>query len=70
MGTTINMIKINSLILINPSLAVEELGNGLNGYLFKLSENIFTAKLIKINFFTPYNYIYLIIEVRFKIKEY
>jgi hypothetical protein len=70
MGTTINMIKINFLILINHSFAVEELDNGLDRYSFKLSENIFTAGLIKINFSTPYNYIYLIIEVRFKIEEY
>jgi hypothetical protein len=70
MGTIIDMMRINFLILVNYSLAVEELDNGLNGYSFKLSGSIFIAKLIKINFFTPYGYIYLIIEVRFKIKEY
>jgi hypothetical protein len=70
MGTIINIIKINSLISINHPLAVEELDNGLNEYLSKLNENILTAELIKINFSTPYNHIYLIIEIRFKIKEY
>jgi hypothetical protein len=63
----INMMRVNPFISVNYSSAVEKQNNGLNGYLFKLNENIFTAKLIKINFFTSYNYIYLIIEVRFKI---
>jgi hypothetical protein len=63
------MIKINSLILINHFLVVEELDNGLNGYSFKLNGNIFIAELIKINFFTPHSYAYLMIEVRFKIGE-
>jgi hypothetical protein len=64
------MMKINSFILVNYFLAVEKLDNGLDGYLFKLNENIFIAKLIKINFFTPYNHTYLMIEVRLKIGEY
>jgi hypothetical protein len=64
------MIKVNPFILINYSPAVEKLNNGLNGRSFKLNENIFTAKLIKINFSTPYNYIYLIIEVRLKIRDF
>jgi hypothetical protein len=64
------MMKISFLILINHFLAVKELNNGLNGRLFKLSGNIFTAELIKINFFTSHNYTYLIIEVKFKIGEY
>jgi hypothetical protein len=63
------MIKINSFILVNHSLAVEELDNGLDGRLFKLNGNIFIVRLIKINFSTPYNYAYLIIEVRLKIGE-
>jgi hypothetical protein len=70
MRTIIDMIKINFFILINYFLAVEELDNGLDGYSFKLNKNIFIAKLIKINFFTPYDYTYLMIEVRFKIREY
>jgi hypothetical protein len=70
MGTIINMIKINFLILANYSFAVEKLDNGLDGRLFKLSGNILIAELIKINFFTPHNYIYLMIEVRLKIEEY
>jgi hypothetical protein len=68
--TIINIIRINFFILINHSLAVEELGNGLNGRLSKLSGNISTAELIKINFFTPHGYAYLMIEVRLKIREY
>jgi hypothetical protein len=64
------MIKVNFLILINYSPAVKELDNLLNEYLFKLNGNIFTAELIKTNFFTPHNYIYLIIEIRFKIEKY
>jgi hypothetical protein len=70
MGTIINIIRINFLISANHFLAVEKLGNGLNGYSSKLNENIFIVRLIKINFFTPYNYAYLIIEVRLKIGEY
>jgi hypothetical protein len=70
MGTIINMMKINFFISVNHSLAVEKLDNGLDGRLSKLSGNISTAELIKINFSTPYNYTYLIIEVRFKIREY
>jgi hypothetical protein len=69
-GTIINIIKINSFILINYPPAVKELDNELNEYLFKLSGNISTAELIKINFSTPHGYIYLIIEVRLKIGEY
>jgi hypothetical protein len=69
-GTIIDIIKINSFILINYLSPVKKLGNGLNGRLFKLSEDIFIVGLIKINFFTPYNYIYLIIKIRFKIGEY
>jgi hypothetical protein len=64
------MMKINFLISINYFLAVEKLDNGLNGRLSKLNGNIFIVKLIKTNFFTPYGYIYLIIEVRLKIGEY
>jgi hypothetical protein len=70
MGTIIDMMRVNFLILINHSLAVEKLDNGLNGRLFKLSEDIFIIGLIKINFFTPYNYTYLMIKVRFKIGKY
>jgi hypothetical protein len=70
MGTTINMMRINSFILINHLLAAEELDNGLNGRPSKLSENMLTAELTKINFFTPHDHIYLMIEVRFKIEEY
>jgi hypothetical protein len=69
-GTTIDIMRINFLILINHPLAVEELDNGLDGRPFKLNESIFIAELIKINFSTPYSYIYLMIEVRFKIGEY
>jgi hypothetical protein len=69
-GTTINIIRINLLILINYSLAVKKLDNGLNERLFKLNGNISTAKLIKINLFTPHNHIYLMIEIKFKIREY
>jgi hypothetical protein len=64
------MIKINPFILINYPPAVEKLNNGLNGRSFKLNENIFIAELIKINFFTPYNYVYLIIKIRFKIGNF
>jgi hypothetical protein len=63
------MIRINSFILINYSPAVKRLNNGLNERLSKLSENIFTAKLIKINFSTPYDHAYLIIEIKFKIRD-
>jgi hypothetical protein len=69
MGTIINIMKINSFISANHFFAVEKLDNGLNGCSFKLNENIFTVGLIKINFFTPYGYIYLMIEVRLKIGE-
>jgi hypothetical protein len=48
---------------------IEKLDNGLNRRLFKLNENIFIAKLIKINFSTPYNYAYLMIEIKFKIEN-
>jgi hypothetical protein len=68
-GTTINIIRINLLILINYSLAVKKLDNGLNERLFKLNGNISTAKLIKINFSTPHDYIYLIIEIGSKLKN-
>jgi hypothetical protein len=50
-GMTINMIRINFFISANHSPAVEKLNNGLNGRLLKLNEDIFTAELIKINFF-------------------
>jgi hypothetical protein len=70
MGTIINIIKIDFFISINYSFAVEELDNGLNEYPFQLNGNIPTAELIKTNFSTPHNYIYLIIKVRFKIGEY
>jgi hypothetical protein len=66
----INMIKINPFISANHSPAVKKLDNGLNGCLFKLSENIFIAGLIKINFSTLYDYAYLIIEVRLKIGDF
>jgi hypothetical protein len=61
------MIKINPFISINYPPAVDELNNGLDGNPPKLSESIFTVELIKINFSTPYGYIYLMIEMRFKI---
>jgi hypothetical protein len=64
------MMRINSFILVNYLFAVEKLDNGLNGYSFKLSGSIFIIELIKINFFTSYDYIYLIIEIKFKIEEY
>jgi hypothetical protein len=70
MRTIINIIRINSFILVNYSLTVEKLDNGLNGRPPKLNGNILTAGLIKTNFSTPYNYTYLMIEVRFKIGEY
>jgi hypothetical protein len=63
------MIRINSFILANYLLAVEKLNNGLNEYLSKLNEDILTAELIKINFSISYNYVYLIIEVKFKIGD-
>jgi hypothetical protein len=63
----IDMMKINFLISTNYSSAVEKLNNGLDERLFKLSEDILTAELIKINFFTPHGYVYLIIKIRFKI---
>jgi hypothetical protein len=70
METIIKIIKVNSFISANHSPVVEELGNGLDGYSFKLSGNISTAGLIKINLSTPYGHTYLIIEVRLKIREY
>jgi hypothetical protein len=70
MEITINIIKINPLISANHSPAFKKLNNGLNGRLFKLNENIFTAKLIKTNFFTSYGHPYLMIEVRFKIRKF
>jgi hypothetical protein len=70
MGITINIIKINSFIPANHPLAVKKLNNGLNGRPFKLNENISIAELIKTNFSTPHNYIYLIIEIKFKIEKY
>jgi hypothetical protein len=69
-GIIINMMKVNLLILINYFPVVEKLDNGLNGRPFKLNGDIFIAKLIKINFSTSYSHIYLMIEVRFKIREY
>jgi hypothetical protein len=66
----INIIKVNFFISVNHSLAVEKLNNGLNERLSKLSGSISTVKLIKINFSTPYDYAYLMIEVRFKTGEY
>jgi hypothetical protein len=66
---TINIIKINLFISVNHSPAVEKLNNGLNGRSFKLSENIFIAELIIINFLTFHDHIYLIIEIRFKIRD-
>jgi hypothetical protein len=69
MGMTINIMKINLFILINYSPAVEKLDNGLDGRLFKLNEDIFTVKLIKINFSTFYGHAYLIIEIRFRIRD-
>jgi hypothetical protein len=66
---TINIMKVNFFISINHSPAVEKLNNGLNGYSFKLNENISTVKLIKINLFTSYNHAYLIIEIKLKIRD-
>jgi hypothetical protein len=63
-------MKINSFILTNHPPAVEKLNNGLDGRPSKLSENMSTAELIKINFSTFYSYIYLIIEVKFKIGDF
>jgi hypothetical protein len=61
-------MKINFFISTNYSPAVKKkLNNGLDGRLFKLNENILTIKLIKNNFFSSYNYIYLMIEIRLKI---
>jgi hypothetical protein len=70
MGTIINMIRINFLISANYLLVVEKLNNGLNGRLFKLSGSMPIVELIKINLFTSYNHIYLMIEVKFKTGEY
>jgi hypothetical protein len=69
MGTIINIIKINFFILINYFPAVEKLNNGLNEYSSKLNGDMFTTELIKINFFTPHDHIYLMIEIKFKIRE-
>jgi hypothetical protein len=69
MGTIINIMKINLFISINYFPAVKKLNNGLDGRLFKLSEDIFIVKLIKIKFSTLYSYAYLIIKVRFKIGD-
>jgi uncharacterized protein YkvS len=69
MGTTIDIIKVNPFISVNHFSVVEKLNNGLNGRLFKLNENISIVKLIKINFFTSYGHIYLMIEVKFKIGD-
>jgi hypothetical protein len=69
MRMTINIIKINLFISVNHSPAVEKLNNGLNERSFKLNENRFIAELIKINFFMFHDHIYLIIEIRFKIKD-
>jgi hypothetical protein len=66
---TINVMKINFLILINYPPAVEKLDNGLDGNSFKLNEDIFIVELIKINFSTFYSHTYLIIEIRFKIRD-
>jgi hypothetical protein len=63
------MIKINLFILTNYFSAVEELDNGLNERSFKLNENIFIVKLIKINFSTFHDYIYLIIKIKIKIED-
>jgi hypothetical protein len=63
------MIRINFFILINYPPAVEKLNNGLNERLFKLNKNIFTVKLIKINFSTSHNHTYLIIVVKLKIRN-
>jgi hypothetical protein len=70
MGIIINILKVNLLILTNHPPAVKELDNGLDGRLFKLNENIFIAKLIKINLFTFYGHTYLIIKVKFKIGNF
>jgi hypothetical protein len=63
------MMKMNLFILVNYFPAVEKLNNGLDGYSSKLSENIFTAELIKINLFTSYSHTNLIIEIKFKIRH-
>jgi hypothetical protein len=65
----IDVIKINPFISTTYFPAVEKLNNRLNGYPFTLNENIFTAKLIKINLSTSYNHAYLMIEVRLKIED-
>jgi hypothetical protein len=69
MKMIINIIKINPFISVNYSPAVEKLNNGLDGRSFKLNEDIFTVELIKINFSTLYNYTYLMIEIKFKIRN-
>jgi hypothetical protein len=66
----INVIRINLFILINYPPAVEKLDNELNERSFKLNENIFIVKLIKINLFISYSHIYLIIEIKFKIGNF
>jgi hypothetical protein len=70
MKIIIDIIRINPLISINHFFAVEKQNNGLNGRPFKLSESILIIGLIKINLSTPYNYAYLIIEIRFKIGNF
>jgi hypothetical protein len=69
-GTIINILKINFLISANYLLAVKKLDHGLDGRSSKLNGNISVAELIKINLSTSYGYVYLMIEVRFKIGEY
>jgi hypothetical protein len=64
----INIIRVNFFISANYLPAVEKLNNGLNGRPFKLNENISTAKLIKINFSTFHNYIYLVIKLDSRLK--
>jgi hypothetical protein len=70
MGIIIDIIKINFFILANHFSAVKELNNELNRRLYNLNENVFTAEIIKINLSTFYDYIYLMIEVKLKIKDF
>jgi hypothetical protein len=62
-------MRIILFISANHFPAVEKLNNGLNERSSKLNENIFIVKLIKINLFTSHDYIYLMIEIKFKIED-
>jgi hypothetical protein len=63
-------MRINPLISVNHSLGVKKLNNGLNERPSKLSGNMPIAELIKINFSTPHNHTYLMIEIKLKIGKY